>query len=436
MTSQFTQKVNTHFTTLFLKNYISFPKLISIMLILVILNSFFITAIHLHYHAKYEDSLVQNSLFSLLRIRNQYLTQANVEPRFVHFQTEVHQSTQLNQFNIIFQKVAGAYEVNNTFVSNELFDQMHHDLLANHQLFITSAIDDDKDHKVITFYVFLNPDNDLPYLLSSSISISIAIILLLFFMWYLARFILPKLLLNSATNDKQTNQLPKYLNKDVSILKQQIHLLLQEKTIMLSSMSHDMKNSLTKLKLLKYIIDNDKAQSILSQEIDEMQMIIDSSLAFAERGSNNAKVNFDLCAFLDNVYQQLCQRGYAFTFTNELKAHTFFLGYPNLLKRALLNIINNAVKYAPNYTLNAYIKNDHIVIDIKDNGLGISESDLKNISQAFTRAQHDEHQNIDGHGLGLAITRVAIEFNAGELSFENLKPNGLLVRIRLAISES
>ncbi len=406
------------------------------MLILVILNSFFITAIHLHYHAKYEDSLVQNSLFSLLRIRNQYLTQANVEPRFVHFQTEVHQSTQLNQFNIIFQKVAGAYEVNNTFVSNELFDQMHHDLLANHQLFITSAIDDDKDHKVITFYVFLNPDNDLPYLLSSSISISIAIILLLFFMWYLARFILPKLLLNSATNDKQTNQLPKYLNKDVSILKQQIHLLLQEKTIMLSSMSHDMKNSLTKLKLLKYIIDNDKAQSILSQEIDEMQMIIDSSLAFAERGSNNAKVNFDLCAFLDNVYQQLCQRGYAFTFTNELKAHTFFLGYPNLLKRALLNIINNAVKYAPNYTLNAYIKNDHIVIDIKDNGLGISESDLKNISQAFTRAQHDEHQNIDGHGLGLAITRVAIEFNAGELSFENLKPNGLLVRIRLAISES
>ncbi len=436
MPNQFTQRINTHFTTLFLKNYISFPKLISVMLILVILNSFFITAIHLHYHSKYEDSLVQNSLFSLLRIRNQFLTQANVEPRFVYFQTEVDRSTQLNQFNIIFQKVSGAYEVKNTFVSNELFDQMHSDLLTHHELFITSPINDDKGHRIVTFYVFLNPDDDLPYLLSSSIGISIAIILLLFFMWYLARFVLPKLLLNSATADRQTNKLPKYLNKDVSILKQQIQLLLQEKTIMLSSMSHDMKNSLTKLKLLKYVIDNEKAQAILSQEIDEMQMIIDSSLAFAERGNNNTKVNFDLCAFLDNVYQQLSQRGYVFTFDNQLTAHTFFLGYPNLLKRALLNIINNAVKYAPNYTLNAYIENDHIVIDVKDNGPGISENDLQNIARAFTRAQHDAHQNIDGHGLGLAITRVAIEFNSGELSFKNLQPNGLLVRIRLAINES
>lgn len=127
------------------------------MLILVILNSLFITAIHLHYHSKYEDSLVQNSLFSLLRIRNQFLTQANVEPRFVYFQTEVDRSTQLNQFNIIFQKVAGAYEVKSTFVSNELFDQMHSDLLRHHELFITSPINDDKEHKIITFLCFFKP---------------------------------------------------------------------------------------------------------------------------------------------------------------------------------------------------------------------------------------------------------------------------------------
>ncbi|WP_119328858.1 sensor histidine kinase [Cysteiniphilum halobium] len=436
MSSHLAEKINIHFTTLFQKNYISFPKLISIMLILVILNSFFITAIHLHYHAKYEDSLVQNSLFSLLRIRNQFLTQAYVEPRFVHFQTEVNRYTQLNQFNIIFQKVSGSYEINSAFIDNQLFDKMHHALRTNHQLFITSPIYNDKNHKVVTFYVFLNPDDDLPYLLSSSISISIAIILLLFFMWYLARFILPKLLLSSATTDEKVADLPKYLNKDVLALKQQIQLLLQEKTIMLSSMSHDMKNSLTKLNLLKYIIDNKKAREILSQEIDEMQMIINSSLAFAERDNHNAKVNFDLCSFLDNFYQQLCQRGYTFTFNNKLKAHTFFLGYPNLLKRALLNIINNAVKYAPHYTLDTYIQDDHIIIDIKDNGPGICASDVKNIAKAFTRSQHDLHQHIDGHGLGLAITRVAIEFNSGKLSFENLKPSGLLVRIFLPMSKN
>jgi len=114
------------------------------------------------------------------------------------------------------------------------------------------------------------------------------------------------------------------------------------------------------------------------------------------------------------------------------------LGDVSLLTRALENLLVNAIKFSPEQTeiqIYSEQKDQNIIITIQDEGQGIPEKDLKNILNAFYRADKSRNKSTGGFGLGLAIANKIIQQHDGQLYLENSTPRGLKVTIILPNQE-
>lgn len=108
---------------------------------------------------------------------------------------------------------------------------------------------------------------------------------------------------------------------------------------------------------------------------------------------------------------------------------------PDLLYRAIENVLRNAIKYSPDYSevhLETAIRDKQCVLLITDRGAGIPESELEHIFQPFYRA--DSSGQIAGHGLGLAITKQVLDLHDGVIHMQNLTGGGLRVEILLPVA--
>lgn len=98
------------------------------------------------------------------------------------------------------------------------------------------------------------------------------------------------------------------------------------------------------------------------------------------------------------------------------------------VKQVVLNILSNAIKYGPENDaihIQAFIQNDMAVIEVKDNGPGISEKMQEFLYTPFERC-HNSESDVEGTGVGLAITKRLMDLMQGEIAFENLTPKGCL----------
>ncbi len=90
---------------------------------------------------------------------------------------------------------------------------------------------------------------------------------------------------------------------------------------------------------------------------------------------------------------------------------------PNMLERAITNLYDNAIKYTPNggtITVRAFCENDHVLVNVSDNGLGITEEDQRHLFQRHVRLARDEYRRIKGSGLGLFIVRSVAQRHGGD----------------------
>jgi two-component system, OmpR family, sensor kinase len=88
-----------------------------------------------------------------------------------------------------------------------------------------------------------------------------------------------------------------------------------------------------------------------------------------------------------------------------------------MLRRALNNLVDNAIKYTPEggtITVGAHVKNNNLVFTVQDTGLGISEDNQKHLFERFRRVRRREHQGIKGNGLGLFIVRSVAQKHGGD----------------------
>src|SRR5262249_46651898 len=108
-------------------------------------------------------------------------------------------------------------------------------------------------------------------------------------------------------------------------------------------------------------------------------------------------------------------------------------GDAELLRRAVENVIRNAIRYAPPQTpveVNMARNNGHAVVDIRDHGPGVPEESLTHLFDAFYRVESDRNRTSGGIGLGLSIARRAIELHKGNIRARNANP-GLEVELEL-----
>jgi two-component system osmolarity sensor histidine kinase EnvZ len=193
---------------------------------------------------------------------------------------------------------------------------------------------------------------------------------------------------------------------------------------MLAGISHDLKTPLTRINLMIEDLNNEEIKSAISKNISEMNIMLNHYLDFIknEKNENLDEVITDILIYeAANNYQNIS------FLSNESKK---VLIRKNQVKRVLINVLDNANKFAKNIYLNSTFQNDSWLIIIEDDGPGTNLTE-EQLTKPFFKGPHQLNQ---GTGLGLSIVQKLIKLNNGELKFEKSIYGGLKVTISFEVS--
>ncbi|MFN3234874.1 MAG: ATP-binding protein [Gammaproteobacteria bacterium] len=205
--------------------------------------------------------------------------------------------------------------------------------------------------------------------------------------------------------------------------------LIRDRTQMLAAISHDLRTPITRMKLRAQFLKDEKLLQKFTQDLDEMEAMIAQTLAFArEDCTTEESKNLELSSFIGSICDEMQDMGHQVTFTGETN-RVPFEGRPLALKRALTNLINNAVKYAKNVEVILRYRNERITIIIQDDGPGIEDCDLEKVLQPFYRGDYSRSKDTGGVGLGLAVTKDIINHHGGDIFLKNREEGGLEVAV-------
>jgi signal transduction histidine kinase len=206
-----------------------------------------------------------------------------------------------------------------------------------------------------------------------------------------------------------------------------IRRFIEDRTQMIAAISHDLRTPITRLKLRAEFIEDDEQRLKILADLDEMESMISSTLAFARDDSaRETKVLVDLVGVLVDLCDQF---RVAFDGPDEL---AMTLG-ANGIKRAFANLIENACKYGGGARVKLTTDDDHVSVTIDDDGPGIPVAELENVFAPFYRVESSRNRETGGTGLGLAVARSAVRANGGDITLANRQGGGLTVTVTLPV---
>ena len=215
-------------------------------------------------------------------------------------------------------------------------------------------------------------------------------------------------------------------------MQERLRRLVESRTQMLAALSHDLRTPLTLLRLrTEEVADADERDKMLST-IGEMDEMIGSTLAFARdevRAEPRRKV--DIAALLASVVDDMADAGLPVTMTPA--SPLIHDCQPGALKRALANLLDNAVKYGKRAQAAISAAGGATEITIDDEGPGIPEAALAKVFQPFYRVEDSRSRDTGGTGLGLAIAQAIVQAHGGELTLANRPGGGLRATIKLPV---
>lgn len=207
--------------------------------------------------------------------------------------------------------------------------------------------------------------------------------------------------------------------------------LLSEKDVMLGAIGHDLKTPLASLRVRVESVRDDTERTKMAATIDEMVTILDDILTLARLGnSGELRQNTDMAALLETVIDDFLDMDARVSF--EPPAHRIIASVrPVLLRRALRNLIENALKHGGGAALSLEQMGGNLHIFIDDNGPGIPYERIEAMFSAFARADASRNRATGGSGLGLTIARAIARSHGGEVTLSNRTGKGLRAAIML-----
>jgi two-component system osmolarity sensor histidine kinase EnvZ len=204
---------------------------------------------------------------------------------------------------------------------------------------------------------------------------------------------------------------------------------LNQRSEMLSGISHDLRTPLTRLKLqLSFMNDKDLSKK-MSSDIDEMEKMLNEYLKYTSSNYLEKNETFDISELINTTIIKYNNK----KIIKEIPARIYMSGKKNLIGRSLNNLIDNALKYGDRIKLFLTKKNKNILIIIDDNGPGIVESEYKNVFKPFYKIDKSRGDSKSSVGLGLSITSDIIKSHGGNIVLEKSPLNGLRVKIFLPL---
>ncbi len=214
-------------------------------------------------------------------------------------------------------------------------------------------------------------------------------------------------------------------------MQRRIATLIEDRTLSLAAISHDLKTPLTRLRLQVEDAASPDAKSRMIADIADMEQMIDGTLTFLRGAPVDEPVRlFDVSAIVDTICNDLVDQGHSATVTGS--RHAIAVGHPLQIKRALINLIQNAVRHGGSARVNLAFRPGCIEIVVSDDGPGILAGQLNLARRPFQRLNGARTSSEKGgFGLGLAIAERLITAQGGKLTLSNRQPHGLDAKVEL-----
>ena len=209
---------------------------------------------------------------------------------------------------------------------------------------------------------------------------------------------------------------------------------LNERTDMLAGVSHDLRTPLTRIRLQLALMKETADTRAISDDIREMETMIDGYITFAAGGGDEASEEIAVDKLLKRMVDQ-ARKSHKFDIALTL-SKTKIPKFPvrkNAIQRAFANIISNAIRYSTKTHVSIWQRNDEVMIQFDDNGAGIPAEKRADAIRPFVRLETSRNRRTGGTGLGLSITSDIILGHGGELTLGESPLGGLRVTIKLPI---
>jgi signal transduction histidine kinase len=216
-------------------------------------------------------------------------------------------------------------------------------------------------------------------------------------------------------------------------MQERLRRLIESRTQMLAALSHDLRTPLTLLRLrTEEVADADERDKMLAT-IGEMDEMIGQTLAFARDEVNaEPRRRVDIAALVSSIADDMADAGLPVSM--QPASPLSYDCQPGALKRALTNLIDNAVKYGKCARVAIAVAAMTVDIAIDDDGPGIPEAELAKVFQPFYRVEDSRNRDTGGTGLGLAIAQAIVQAHGGELTLANRAGGGLRASIALPLA--
>ena len=202
---------------------------------------------------------------------------------------------------------------------------------------------------------------------------------------------------------------------------------LNQRSEMLSGISHDLRTPLTRIKLQLSFIKDKEISKKLSDDVGEMEKMLNEYLQFASSRSAETTKTFDLSELLETIIMKYEKK----EITTDISKEVFLDGRKNLMQRCFGNLIDNTIKYSANVYISLRKLNNNILITIDDDGPGIPENERENVFKPFYKIDKSRGDSKSSVGLGLSIASDIVKSHGGNIKLETSPTNGLRIKVIL-----
>jgi two-component system osmolarity sensor histidine kinase EnvZ len=204
---------------------------------------------------------------------------------------------------------------------------------------------------------------------------------------------------------------------------------LNQRSEMLSGISHDLRTPLTRMKLQLAFVKDKELSKKMSLDIDEMERMLNEYLQFTSSNYSEKDSTFDISELIQNIVDKYENEN----ISTKITPRIYMSGRKNLVQRSMNNLIDNAIRYANKIDIKIIKNNNSVLVTIDDDGPGIPKNEYENVFKPFYKIDKGRGDSKASVGLGLSITTDIIKSHGGNILLENSPLNGLRVKIFLPL---
>ncbi len=202
---------------------------------------------------------------------------------------------------------------------------------------------------------------------------------------------------------------------------------LNQRSEMLSGISHDLRTPLTRMKLQIAFIKDKELSKKLSEDINEMEKMLNEYLQFTSSSYLEKDEEFNISELVDEIVKKYENKN----ISSKITPRIYISGRKNLIKRCVNNLIDNAIKYAEKVNVDITKSSNNLFIKIEDNGPGIPEAEYDNVFKPFYKIDKGRAETKSSVGLGLSIASDIIRSHGGNIKLAKSLMGGLEAKIFL-----